>query len=1076
MLPYLFVQELLSDSKSYRASLNYHQQDLVKEIIVHENGNGYAIEGIVTVYDIDFCCRMELDLTGHLLAYKCNCDSSHAHGPCAHIGAIFLKLNDLEVDHFPFYYQRDRWAERFFKERENFRIKQELAFSQDFLTQKKEKYALQLASQLSLEKYQLKPILKISEENKINLEYRIGNEKTYIVRSISTLLDNIDGHNEANYGKKLQFVHSMDAFTNEAKRHILFMRKACEVHKRLRERKSNYIFGQADYLRIGRSIEVVPELYEDFYITYASYSFKNFGFRKASYIELQIIEKESYYVLEMISALNSGYLTTSGYYVLAHSEQTGYVLTCYPVDENHNVSDLVQMFVDHEVMIAKADFTEFYKYVLKPIEKYIYIRNLPQVSTNRYDQIIIYGDVNENGRIEFQLYYADDDKNRITGFNNTMEKSYEQDLVEQAFRLYTTLIDEKHGKAYFDTNDERTYAFIQERLPFLENYAEIYVTDALKKLGQQVHYQIQVGIRVENDLLSVNIDSTEIPQMEIVEVLAKYQKKQKFHRLKSGTLISLDSPELEELTHFMERYHVNVNEVQNGQFKLQKNRMFSLADEQENYQLIRIGRDSSFNHLLNGFDTKVKSYNLSEHYEHVLRDYQKVGYQWLRTLHDYGLNGILADDMGLGKTLQVICLLDHIEHALPSLVVCPSSLVYNWEDEVKHFAKDLVPWCIIGDQTKRQRLLQDDLTNKLLLTSYDYLRRDIDFYQDLSFEYVILDESQYIKNQNTKNARAVKQLRGKHKLALSGTPIENSLAELWSIFDFLMPQYLFNYHYFRQKYEIDIVKKHDEQKIIELRKMVSPFILRRHKKDVLKELPDKIEMKHLIPFTKTERELYYACLAQVNHQLQSLLDTSASTDQVAILAMLTRLRQICCEPRLVFENINQPSSKMNACLDLVNTYKKNNQKVLIFSSFTSLFDLLEPELRQNGVSFFKLTGQTSKEKRHEAVSAFQNGQADVFLISLKAGGTGLNLTRAEAVIHFDPWWNMSSQNQATDRAYRLGQTHSVQVHQLIMKESVEEKIMNLQEKKKELADLFVEESEGNISSLSKEEILELFRL
>lgn len=353
------------------------------------------------------------------------------------------------------------------------------------------------------------------------------------------------------------------------------------------------------------------------------------------------------------------------------------------------------------------------------------------------------------------------------------------------------------------------------------------------------------------------------------------------------------------------------------------------------------------------------------------------------------------------------------------------------------------------------------------------MRRDYQLYDKILFEYVILDEAQYIKNQKTKNAISVKTLKAKHKLALTGTPIENILAEIWSIFDFLMPQYLYSYHYFRKQFENDIVKNFDHEKTQRLQQLVSPFILRRNKKDVLKELPDKIEKTQLIPFNEEERQIYFANLAQVNQDLQKIFQME-KVDQIAVLALLTRLRQICCEPRLLYENIENTSSKMKACLDLIINFKANHQKVLLFSSFTSVLDMISDECIANHISFYKMTGTTSKEERRKLVEGFQNGEVDVFLISLKAGGTGLNLTAAQAVIHYDPWWNVSAQNQATDRAYRIGQEKNVLVYKLVMKDSIEEKIMALQEKKKELSDVFVENHQGSLASMSKEEILELF--
>ena len=363
----------------------------------------------------------------------------------------------------------------------------------------------------------------------------------------------------------------------------------------------------------------------------------------------------------------------------------------------------------------------------------------------------------------------------------------------------------------------------------------------------------------------------------------------------------------------------------------------------------------------------------------------------------------------------------------------------------------------------------------IVITSYDFIRRDSSFYENKEFYYVILDEAQYIKNQTTRNAHSVKELTGVHKLALSGTPIENSLAELWSLFDFLMPGYLYPYAYFKTHFETPIVRFQDEGAITSLKKLVSPFILRRIKKEVLKELPDKIESSLLMEFNEEEEKIYTANLALMNQELAKEIGTEEYFDKMRILAMMTKLRQLCADPRLVYTNIENPSTKINGCMDLIKTAYEAKKPLLLFSSFTSVLALLEEELDKEGIKYLKLTGETPKNLRHQMVEEFQTGAIPVFLISLKAGGTGLNLTAAEIVIHFDPWWNQSAQNQATDRAYRFGQTNNVQVYKLIMKNSIEEKILKLQELKHELASAFVEQSEVSIASMSREDILNLFK-
>ena len=470
---------------------------------------------------------------------------------------------------------------------------------------------------------------------------------------------------------------------------------------------------------------------------------------------------------------------------------------------------------------------------------------------------------------------------------------------------------------------------------------------------------------------------------------------------------------------------------------------------------------------------KEQTIQLKDEYKSLLRTYQQQGIQWLYDLKNMGLNGILADDMGLGKTLQVLVFYEqYVSKDKPSLIVCPSSLMYNWMSEIEKFKIDVNAVCVTGMQEARKDIIKENY--ELYITTYDYLRRDVELYAPMEFEYIILDEAQFIKNPKTKNAQSVKSLKSRHRLALTGTPIENGLSELWSIFDFLLPGYLYSLNYFTKNFEKPI-QMGDEKRKSQLQKLVSPFILRRTKKQVLKDLPDKVEKDMWLNFSPEEKQLYLANLAQVNEQLQQQLELE-KVDSILILAMMTRLRQICCEPRMLYENYKGESTKFSMCLDLIETLKENGKKVLLFSSFTSIFDDFIEEFDRRGIKYHMITGAVDKKKRKEEVDAFQNDDSNVFLISLKAGGTGLNLTKAQAVIHFDPWWNVSAQNQATDRAYRIGQTKNVLVYQLLMKNTIEEKIYEMQKRKKEMSDLFVENSNGGISTLSKEELKDLFSM
>lgn len=413
-----------------------------------------------------------------------------------------------------------------------------------------------------------------------------------------------------------------------------------------------------------------------------------------------------------------------------------------------------------------------------------------------------------------------------------------------------------------------------------------------------------------------------------------------------------------------------------------------------------------------------------------------------------------------------------------SLVVSPSSLTLNWQNEVKKFAQGLKTIVIRGTLVERKRQIQQMDQYDLVITSYDLLKRDIDLYleKDYTFRYMIADEAQYLKNSNTQNAKSVKKIKADTRYALTGTPIENSLAELWSIFDFIMPGYLFTYKKFKTMYELPIIKEEDMQTMQKLRMLIEPFILRRNKKEVLTELPEKTITVLNNEMGEEQKNIYLNYLVQAKQEVAEQIELNGyERSQMQILSALTRLRQICCHPALFIEDYQEGSSKLEQCIEIIQDATEGKHKILLFSSYTSMFGIIEKELKQRGIPYFKLTGSTKVEERIELVDEFnQNPDIQVFLISLKAGGTGLNLTGADMVIHYDPWWNLSTENQATDRAYRIGQKNNVQVYKLITKNSIEEKIYELQQKKAELIDNMLNTKTSFINKLSKEEIMNLF--
>ena len=405
------------------------------------------------------------------------------------------------------------------------------------------------------------------------------------------------------------------------------------------------------------------------------------------------------------------------------------------------------------------------------------------------------------------------------------------------------------------------------------------------------------------------------------------------------------------------------------------------------------------------------------------------------------------------------------------LVVCPASLVLNWESEIAKFAPELNVMTVLGVAAERSKAIAEAQQYDVVITSYSLIARDFAEYQGQEFSYVFLDEAQYIKNSSTQTAKAVKSVNSRCRFALTGTPVENSFAELWSIFDFIMPDYLFSYRYFREHFEAPIVKDGNEQSKQSLQRIVSPFILRRMKSEVLTELPDKTETVLLSDMDGEQSKLYSANVAEVKQAVSG--SDGGNTEKIKILAMLTRLRQICCDPALVYENYTGKSAKLEQCLELVESCVNSGHKVLLFSQFTSMLDIIANQLDGAGISYFMLTGSTKPAQRLKMVNSFNSDSTSVFLISLKAGGTGLNLTGADVVIHYDPWWNVSAENQASDRAYRIGQKNNVQIYKLITRKTIEEKIRELQQAKSGLADIVLNGGEGSIMNMTTDEILEL---
>ncbi|MCL2699124.1 MAG: SNF2 family helicase, partial [Defluviitaleaceae bacterium] len=606
------------------------------------------------------------------------------------------------------------------------------------------------------------------------------------------------------------------------------------------------------------------------------------------------------------------------------------------------------------------------------------------------------------------------------------------------------------------------YDFYTEGLARLREIAEVYTTDEFVSKSYIPLTKAKVGVRIAGNLIEVDMGDLGYNSAELLAALESWRVKKKYHRLTDGRFMDMSA--ISDAAEILDAFEVGKSEFRSGVARLPMYRGLYLNSILERQQTAV--DDPKFNEMLTAFGGKVE-HGVPASLNDILRPYQKTGYQWLRSLTDYNFGGILADEMGLGKTIQIIALIQAtLDQGKPSVVVSPTSLAYNWEHEFQRFAPDIKTVVVMGAPDRRKELLREQAD--VFITTYDTLKRDIDAYAGMKFKYVVADEAQYMKNPATQNASAVKELVSEARFALTGTPIENSLTELWSIFDFIMPGYLFSQVKFSRLFEVPVIKHGDNAQALKLKKQIAPFIMRRLKKDVLTELPDKVETVFYSGMEDGQRKMYAAYLMQARGELHT-------ANQMEILALLTRLRQICCHPVLFAEGYNDGSGKLELAMDTITAAVESGHRVLLFSQFTSMLDILNRRLDNAGLPYFYLDGSTPAKERLEMVNKFNSGERDVFSISLKAGGTGLNLTGADVVVHYDPWWNPAVMDQATDRAHRYGQDKVVQVITLVAKDSIEERILDLQAKKKGLVDSVIAEGGNFLSHMTVDELKELFK-
>lgn len=935
------------------------------------------------------------------------------------------------------------------------------------------------------ESIHVEPILEIRQKAIIAITLKVGNDRQYVVKDIRQFMEDIDAHEERSYGKDLTFLHHMQSFDPISQQLLLFMKHHLN---------DIYYFQAHTELQSAvqaRNLCLTPEALDTFFKLYKDqdvmYRIKEKSFINMRFVEDQppfsiMIKKEDTqtYRLTINDATYHLFEGSDALYILhnyiLYRCTNDYAKACLPL-----LSTLPN--VHGSMKMATNIMSTFYHNVIMSIQKYIPIQgdDISEFAPCPLE-CKVYIDMPRRNVISAKLIYDYGDKsfNALSNTDISASRNMNDEIaVRLVFMKYMTRMDAVEGIAYIENSQDIMYDFLSRGFYELNEICEIYATEQFKKLRIKDKMRISLGVRIESDLLNIEFNTYDFPKDELMDVLQAYRLNKKYYRMKDGSFVNIEDTALLEFSSILDGVQISEHDLHNGSIQLPKYRSLYIDSTLKDTNMIQVERDQSFKNIIRDMKSVQDSdYEVPKSLKSTLRNYQKVGFRWLKTIADYGFGGILADDMGIGKTLQVITLLEDEKQRNPdaiSLVVCPSSLILNWQDEIDKFSKQLSACIVSGSIEERKTFIQRSKDFDVMITSYDYLKRDIEYYSDINFTYEVIDEAQFIKNHQTKNALSVKAITAKHRFALTGTPIENSLAELWSMFDYLMTGYLFTYPYFKKHYEIPIVRDNDQGMLRELKRMVDPFILRRVKKDVLKELPEKVEKTMLVELDEETRKLYMANVQLVKEDIKDKIQQKGvASSRFEILSMITRLRQLCCDPRMIYENIQTVGSKVKACMEYIQTCQEAGKKVLLFSQFTSLLSLMEKELHHEHIPYYLLKGSTPKQLRQQYVNAFNADHTPVFLISLKAGGTGLNLTSAEVVIHFDPWWNVSAQNQASDRAYRIGQHNNVQVIKLITKDTIEEKILQLQEQKQGLSDSIIHQNEGVITQMSKDQIMDLF--
>lgn len=909
-------------------------------------------------------------------------------------------------------------------------------------------------------------------------DFRIGNKKTYVLKSIAEFIDARSLGKKLTYGKGFTFNPEIHYFSYEDERIIDFMEEYAGLNEAL---ENSFTIHRHSSNSIAKNKTLlIPQQALRRFLTCAKHKVINFDDKDATY---NVIVRED--ELPISFSLENGKegiqlsmdrdtpepITLKGDVFIYKN-----IFYLPPKDQVNKYKSFYSVLLEKNVLVFKGNKKQEVFNKVIPI--------LDSISTNiKIDKELQKNVIKEELKAEV-FFDRDKQKTWANILLNYGKSSFDffkgpnkdqiiirdlkkESLIEESLKRLNFFRDK--GRFIFNGDDEELYKFLSSDLDQIRELGEIYYSDRFKERKIYGSSSIKASIKEgRGNYLDFAFQMEDINHKEVNSIMGAIREKRKFFKLKNSSFVDLQDSKVVEFFNLLDNLSAD-NNIKGNTLRIHRNRSMYINDAIGDGDMAFIEGKGIVSHISNKMRSiDDVSYEVPKELNATLRDYQLTGFKWFKVLAYYEFGGILADEMGLGKTLQTIAFLLS-EKGKKSIVITPTSLIYNWKSEFDSFAPTLNIVILHGTKDERTSILNNLDQYDVILTTYGTLRNDFELYDKMVFDYCIIDEGQNIKNPLSQSSEAVKDVNAKVKFALTGTPIENNLIELWSLFDYIMPGYLFGKTKFQEKFT------GKDGSIKNLKKLIQPFILRRLKREVMLELPSKIEKKFFVDMKDEQKVIYATFIDEIK---KSMDNKEFAKDKITVFSYLTRLRQLCLDPSIIVDNYHGGSAKIDMAVDLIEESINDGHKILLFSQFTSVLDSLKRVLDEKEIEYFYLDGSTKAIDRIKMVNSFNEGnRKSIFLISLKAGGTGLNLTSADIVIHFDPWWNPAIEDQATDRAHRFGQKNVVEVVKLIAKGTIEEKILKLQESKKEMINQVMSGNYKNgslLSELNEDDIRELF--